>query len=271
MKGHLRRLVLRVGYNIPTGVMPGPSWPGLWVTVPAWGPSKPLFCAREAVLAQRSSVPGGGGSVVGPGHHLSPACLEAPPGTVLGLRGWRRASHWWGCLYCHVQGLLLRLQIPSHQHVLHILIKVPPWLAGPLIDGAQPSCGWQWCETWHPTTRPCSPESVGSHPGGGPPRVPGGEASPQGCQLAGTGRDGQGGALGREQGSGRKWPRLIPTSQLAGGLWLSPILADTQLHGHSLSVSNYDKWRRGKVAGWQLPHRGRKQVFLALCLGPAPG
>lgn len=37
--------------------------------------------------------------------------------------------------------------------------------------------------------------------------------------------------------------------------------------GHSLSVSNYDKWRRADVAGWQLPHRGGKQVFLARGLG----
>ena len=36
---------------------------------------------------------------------------------------------------------------------------------------------------------------------------------------------------------------------------------------HSLSVSNYDKWRRVKVAGWQLPPLREEQVFLALRLG----
>lgn len=36
---------------------------------------------------------------------------------------------------------------------------------------------------------------------------------------------------------------------------------------HFLSVSNYDKWQRVKVAGWQLPPLREEQVFLALRLG----
>ena len=39
-------------------------------------------------------------------------------------------------------------------------------------------------------------------------------------------------------------------------------LADTQPRGHSLSVSNYDKWRWVTVAGWQLPGlRGKQVIF----------
>lgn len=86
--------------------------------------------------------------MVGVGHHLTfaPApipspCLEAPlaQSRPLGLEKGQPS----GGASCttRVQGPLLRLQIHSHQHVLHILIKVPPWLAGPLIDGARPSCG----------------------------------------------------------------------------------------------------------------------------------
>lgn len=85
--------------------------------------------------------------------------------------------------------------------------------------------------------------------------------------MAGTPRGGQGGAQGQEESSGRKMPGTVSTDQLADGLWTSLILADTQPRGHSLSVSNYDKWRRMKVAGWQLPYLREKQVFLALPLG----
>lgn len=51
--------MLRVGQNIPTGVMPGPSWLALGVTELACGPGEALF--RVAVLPQLSSVPGGVG------------------------------------------------------------------------------------------------------------------------------------------------------------------------------------------------------------------
>lgn len=113
----------------------------------------------------------------------------------------------------------------------------------------------------------CPGECVGSHPGGGSTWAPGGEANLAGSgQVAGTSRGGQGRAQGWEKSSGRKVPWLVSEGQLAGELWMSPILADTQPHGHSLSVSNYDKWQWVRVAGRQLPHLRGKQVFLALCL-----
>lgn len=59
--------------------------------------------------------------------------------------------------------------------------------------------------------------------------------------MAGTSRGVQGGAQGWEKSSGRKTPGMVSMDQLAHGLRTSPILADTQPCGHSLSVSNYDK------------------------------
>lgn len=98
-------------------------------------------------------------------------------------------------------------------------------------------------------------------------RVPGGKASlAGGGQVAGASGEDEGGAQGPES-SGREASWTVSEDQLAGGLWMSPILADTQPRGHSLSVSNYDKWRRVRVAGWQLPHLRERRVFLALCLG----
>lgn len=132
--------------------------------------------------------------------------------------------------------------------------------------------GLRWCETWHPTTHSCSRGCFGFHPSrrvhsgsrkGGKPagRQAGGE------QGAGTSRDGQGGAQGWEKSAARNTPWTVSEDQLAGLLWMNPILADTQPRGHSLSVSNDDKWRWVEVAGWQLPHLRGKQVFLALALG----
>ena len=45
--------------------------------------------------------------------------------------------------------------------------------------------------------------------------------------MAGAPRGGQGGAQEREESSGRKAPWTVSVDQLAGGLWMSPILVET--------------------------------------------
>ena len=90
----------------------------------------------------------------------------------------------------------------------------------------------------------------------------------EGGRQAGACMGGQGGAQGREESSGRKVPWTLSTNQLAGGLRVSPALADTQPRGRSLSVSNYDKWQWVDVAGWQLPHRGGTGIFSTVPWGP---
>lgn len=140
MVGHLRKLVLRVGSNIPTGVMPGPSWLALRVTVLACGPGEALF--RADVLPQLSSVPSEAGAWCR-ADLASPACSEAPCGAGLGLQGWRRASPRWGCRYCLCPRTAPVSSHHSHQDVLHILIKVPPW-AGRASDRWL-SAEWQGC------------------------------------------------------------------------------------------------------------------------------
>lgn len=59
----------------------------------------------------------------------------------------------------------------------------------------------------------------------------------------------QGWGVGEE--SGRKYHEwfLSTEHRLAGGLWASPLLADTQSCGHSLAVSNCDKWHGEKWLG----------------------
>lgn len=92
---------------------------------PQWTPRGSLLCGCSAPAKlhawwSRWRVQGR--------HHLAWPALEGPPGAVLGLRGWRRASPLAGPLApLQLQGLLLCLRIHSHQDVLHILIKVPPW------------------------------------------------------------------------------------------------------------------------------------------------
>lgn len=77
---------------------------------------------------------------------------------------------------------------------------------------------------------------------------------------------GQGKAQGWRESLGRKVPWTVITDQLAGGLWRGRFL-HTAPWTHFLSVSDYDKWQRVKVAGWQLPPLRKEQIFLALCLG----
>lgn len=60
--------------------------------------------------------------------------------------------------------------------------------------------------------------------------------------------------------------QFLITSWL-GGYGLSLPLEDTRAHGHPFSVSTDDKWQWVKAAGWQLPRRQGKQVFLAPRLG----
>lgn len=65
-----RKLVLKLGETIPTGVLPGPSWPALGVT--AW----PVSAAQEALFLvaappQRGPMPAGSGWVVQSRHHLA--------------------------------------------------------------------------------------------------------------------------------------------------------------------------------------------------------
>lgn len=50
----------------------------------------------------------------------------------------------------------------------------------------------------------------------------------------------QGSEAGRRGRGNVPW--VGSKDQLAGGLWTSLILAETQPRGHSLAVSNYDKW-----------------------------
>lgn len=99
-----------------------------------------LFCPSEVPCPVEVE------QVVGAGHHLAPppppTCLEAPAWRSARPRGLEKGQPTGGAACTpRVQGPLLCLQIHSPQHVLHILIKVPPWLAGPLMDGARPSCG----------------------------------------------------------------------------------------------------------------------------------
>lgn len=68
--------------------------------------------------------------------------------------------------------------------------------------------------------------------------VPGGAAN---RQVVAGGRH-IGWAQGWEESEGRTAPWMVSEDQLASGLRMSPILADTQPCGHSLAVSNYDKW-----------------------------
>lgn len=69
--------------------------------------------------------------------------------------------------------------------------------------------------------------------------VPGGAANRQ--AVAGGRHIGW--AQGWEESEGRTAPWMVSEDQLAGGLRMSPILADARPCGHSLAVSNYDKWR----------------------------
>lgn len=106
--------------------MPGSSRPAVGVTLLARGLCEAIFPAD--VLPQLSSVPGGAGAwcqadVTMP--RLLPRALLVQSWPY-GDGGEPAALAGPACTAC-VQGLLLCLQIPSLQDVLHILIKVPPW------------------------------------------------------------------------------------------------------------------------------------------------
>lgn len=112
-----------------------------------WGDASFPACSRVTIVAREPCLRGSlscacsasakfharwSGWMVPGRRHLAQLGLEGPPGAVLGLRGWRRASPLarLPALLC-VQGPLLCLQIHSHQDVLHILIKVLPWAGRP--------------------------------------------------------------------------------------------------------------------------------------------
>ena len=112
----------------------------------------------------------------------------------------------------------------------------------------------------------------GSHPWGRRPpgSKRGGELSRQWAGGRRTqGWPGQGSGIGGESGE----ESTADSYRGPAGWWA---VAGGSLHTapwtHSLSVSNYDKWPRVRVAGWQLPPLREEQVFLALRLGAlAPG
>lgn len=163
---------------------------------------------------------------------------------------------------------LLRLQVHAHQDVFHILIKAPPW-AGRASDGWLQSEQHGGSGVRHGARHVLG---FGSHPWGRRPpgSKRGGELSRQWAGGRRTqGWPGQGSGIGGESGE----ESTADSYRGPAGWWA---VAGGSLHTapwtHSLSVSNYDKWPRVRVAGWQLPPLREEQVFLALRLGAlAPG
>lgn len=191
--------------------MPGPSWPGLRAPVLACGPGEPLFpaggCSAPTEAPARWR-----------GHHPCPACSEAPPGTGLGLRGWRRASPLAGLpvLPCPRPAPVSSDPLPPAWFTYFNYSAAP---AGTASDGWR-SAEWRGGSAVKHGIRPRAPALQKA-------LAPTLEAGPRGCQEGrpdrrrepggrGGGRHGEGGS---GVGEGRRPPRLIPTSQPAGGLW----------------------------------------------------
>lgn len=115
--------------------MSGPSWHTLRAAVRACGLWGALFCEASSAPAElRAQLSADGGwcrtDVSTPQHALEALLAQAlasgageGPSSTGGGGGGQRGSP---CI-SPVQGPLLCLHTHSHQDVLHILIKVPPW------------------------------------------------------------------------------------------------------------------------------------------------